>query len=121
MGDGSYCFGIGAALNAGIRASRGTYLARLDSDDVWLPCMLQVALDVLESNAEVGLVYGRAQAMDAAGCPSNEFRGYPLWFPDDAFRSMLYGDVTCNIALVVRRKCLEDVGLFDESFVVHED
>jgi hypothetical protein len=54
--------GIGAAMNTGLRAARGRYVARLDSDDVWLPDLLATQVAVLESRPEVDVVYGRAQA-----------------------------------------------------------
>src|SRR5215470_8377417 len=41
--------GISAAMNAGIRAAQGVYLARLDSDDVWRPEMLQTATALLDA------------------------------------------------------------------------
>jgi len=36
--------GISAAMNTGIRASRGQYIARVDSDDQWLPQLLETAV-----------------------------------------------------------------------------
>ncbi len=113
--------GISATLNTGVRLARGRYIARLDSDDEWLPEMLATETAVLAVQPEVGLVYARAQAMDAAGHPLAITRGYPLRFPDDALRSMLVDDSTCNIAVVVRRTCLDQAGLFDEAFLAHED
>src|SRR5882724_2062331 len=56
--------GISAAMNAGIRAARGGYIARLDSDDIWLPDMLEVEVGVLDARPEIGLVYAKAQGMD---------------------------------------------------------
>lgn len=61
--------GIGAALNAGLRGARGRYVARLDSDDVWLPAMLETLVPVLDARPEVGVAYARGQAMDQQGSP----------------------------------------------------
>src|SRR5512139_2675174 len=57
--------GISATLNTGIGLARGPYIARLDSDDEWLPELLATETAVLDADPDVGLVYGRAQAMDA--------------------------------------------------------
>src|ERR1700733_15378431 len=40
--------GISAAMNAGIRESRGRYIARLDSDDQWLPDLLETEVAILD-------------------------------------------------------------------------
>lgn len=113
--------GISMAMNAGLSRARGKYIARLDSDDLWLPCMLHDLVDVLESKPGYGLAYARTQTMDATGKLLDEFRGIPLWYPGDAFASMLYGDVTCNTSIVVRRECINTAGVYDPSLKVHED
>ncbi len=56
--------GISAAMNAGLAAARGRYIARLDSDDLWLPGMLETQVGVLEAHPEIGLVYARAECTD---------------------------------------------------------
>jgi glycosyltransferase involved in cell wall biosynthesis len=112
--------GISATLNTGVRLARGRYVARLDSDDEWLPDSLARETAVLNEQLDVGLVYGRAQAMDAAGRPLPSTRGYALRYPADSFRSMLVDDST-NISVLVRRECFDRVGLFDESLTAHED
>ena len=113
--------GISAALNAGLAAARGRYLARLDSDDLWLPEMLATQVAVLEGHPEVGLVYARGECTDADLRPLGMSWGYPLRFPGETFRSMVYNDCTCNITVVCRRECFERVGPYDETLETSED
>jgi glycosyltransferase involved in cell wall biosynthesis len=113
--------GISAAMNAGIRAARGAYVARLDSDDVWLADMLEITCGVLDARPEIGLVYGQGQAMDRDGRPLSHLRGMQQRFPGETLRSMLYDDCTCNITVLVRRSCFDRIGLFDESLIANED
>src|SRR6516162_2547473 len=51
--------GVSAARNAGIEASRGTFVCFLDDDDVWLPGRLRLQLPVLERHPEAGAVYSQ--------------------------------------------------------------
>jgi glycosyltransferase involved in cell wall biosynthesis len=113
--------GISAAMNTGIRESRGQYIARVDSDDRWLPELLATEVAILESHPEIGLVYSKGQWTNSDLSPLQDVIGHAPHFPDDILRSMLWGDPTCNITVVVRRECFDRVGLFDESLTASED
>ena len=113
--------GIGAARNTGLRKAQGRYLAFLDSDDVWLPNLLEVEVPILEEHPAIGVVYAKAQAMDKYGKPMSQFRGAPQKYPGDAFKSALYGDFLSIQAILVRRECCDRAGPFDETLVARED
>jgi glycosyltransferase involved in cell wall biosynthesis len=113
--------GVSAAMNAGIRAASGQFIARIDSDDQWLPDLLETEVSILEARPEIGLVYSRGQWMDQDLNPLSTVVGQPPHFPGDTLRSMLWGDATCNITVVVRRECFDRVGFFDESLATSED
>lgn len=113
--------GISAAMNAGLQAAQGEYIARLDSDDVWFPNLLASETMVLDSCPDRGVVYARAQAMSANGTSREHYLGLPLRYPNDALLSLLWGDCTCNITALARRSCFASAGLYDETFRTHED
>lgn len=113
--------GISTAMNAGVRASTGSYIARLDSDDLWWPEMLATMVSALDAQPEVGFVYAKAEGMDAKGRPTGDERGRAIKYAADGFRSLLEGDCTCNITVVVRRDCFDRVGLYDPSLQTSED
>ena len=113
--------GIGGALNTALRAARGRYLARIDSDDLWLPELLAVEVPILEADAAVGLVYPRAQAMDIHGRPLSQFQGAPERYPGHTFASLLYGNHVCQLGILIRRECVAAAGGWDESLLAYED
>ena len=53
--------GIVAALNVGISAAKGRYIARMDADDICHPERLRLQAEYLDANAAVGLVASRVQ------------------------------------------------------------
>lgn len=61
--------GLAGARNTGIRHATGDYLAFLDSDDVWLPEMLEKNVAHLEAAPEVGVSFNRSAFIDEAGEP----------------------------------------------------
>lgn len=59
--------GQSAALNLGLAAAKGEFIAILDSDDLYAPGKIAKQVEFLTAHPEIGLVYGNGQAIDAAG------------------------------------------------------
>jgi len=53
--------GLAAARNAGILASKGEYILPLDADNRLRPAYIEHGIRTLDSNSEVGVVYGDAE------------------------------------------------------------
>ncbi len=53
--------GIVAALNHGVSAAQGRYIARMDADDICRPERLRLQADFLDVHADVGLVASRVE------------------------------------------------------------
>jgi glycosyltransferase involved in cell wall biosynthesis len=111
------------ARNKGFGYSRGDYIAFLDSDDLWLRKKIEKQVDLLNKKPDVGLVYVDVEFIDARGNPCDD--GI-VW--DEPERQSLYEDLmTHNIvtgttsSAMIRRECLDKVGLFDESMNTCED
>jgi len=113
--------GIGAALNAGLAAASGEFVARCDSDDVWLPTILADQLAAFTPHPEIDVVYARSQVIDERGNRLEEYWGRPLRFPDDPLLSLLYADPVCTITAVHRRRVFDRVGGWAEHLEVGED
>ncbi len=113
--------GISSALNHGLAAARGTWIARLDSDDAWHPDFLSQQMRLAAQHPEAHAIYSRAEAANDQLEPKGYLRGTPPVMPDDPLGSLLLGDFTCNITVVARRKDIADVGGWREQFPHGED
>jgi len=112
--------GAAAARNRGIRISAAPYIAFLDADDFWMPTKLERQIEFLEKNPSVGLV--------CCGCERSgaDRTGNRLFERAAPVRGRLFEQLVreCFIftpTVLVRRRCIEDVGWFNESLVVSED
>jgi hypothetical protein len=105
---------VAGARNVGLLASCGEYVTFLDDDDLRWPNSLDEQVKLLQADKQAGLIYGQAICGDQSGKPTNQI--YPLRCPQgDVFWNLLGQNfIPCGSA-VLRRSCLDCVGLLDSS------
>jgi glycosyltransferase involved in cell wall biosynthesis len=87
--------GAHAAINRGLHAASGEYLAILNSDDAYHPQRLEKTVGALKANSQLGLVGSYIQIVDSQGKALGIKHGYqdcPPWSLEFAERSFRAGD-----------------------------
>ena len=114
--------GLAHALNECLKEAKGTYIARMDADDVSVPARLQTQMDFLESHKEWAFVGLSAQLFDAQGVwgrrqmavtpGEREFLRYsPYVHPTVMFRKEVLSEAGGYLDSEDTRRC-EDYELF---------
>lgn len=114
--------GLPAARNTAIRASTAEYLALLDADDVWLPNRLADSVSAFTGRPQVGLAYGQVTGIDPEGRLMDTFEGNQRK-AEGHIASQIYMrkvELPCP-TMTFRRRCIDEVGMFDETMRATED
>ncbi len=101
-----------AARNTGITAARGEYLNFLDHDDVFLPTKIERQMEIMNTRPEVGLVHCGYYRMDKDG----RYIDIVNFLPEGDVRPVIVLGCFCwSGAPLIRRECIDKVGVFDET------
>jgi GT2 family glycosyltransferase len=112
------------ALNTGLAAARGTYVAYLDDDDLYLPAHLDTLVRFLDGSEEYRAAYTSVRQIEQVLGDDGRYRdGREITVygrPFDAARLLYKNDIPL-IGLAHRRALAEEAGGFDETFDQFED
>jgi glycosyltransferase involved in cell wall biosynthesis len=129
--EGHQNLGMSSSRNLGIRNAKGTYIAYLDGDDVWLPNMLEKQVSFLESHPQAVMVCAPLQLWYSwTGNPEDMHRdalyglgpgvvhpyGDTLVRPPNLLNLFLRDERFIPSSVLVRRDVIEGVGGYDDVF-----
>jgi glycosyltransferase involved in cell wall biosynthesis len=109
--------------NAALAVARGTWVAFLDSDDLWQPSRLEIQLRSLADHPHCGWSCANIGLLDTHGVRIPQFAGAPYLSPTGwVLEKMLASKATIFMAtLLVRRSLFEQVGALDERLSCRDD
>jgi len=112
--------GAPAARNRGIKQAQGKYIGLLDDDDQYLPEKIQEQVKIFEnSKKDIGLVYGGFKNIVLnSDC---EDRVKTPTIKGDIFKALLEKCFVGSPTVLIKKKCFEKVGYFDEKLQSCQD
>ena len=123
---------LGSARNLAIEQARGTWIAFLDTDDLWYPEKLSKQMAIVgEENARLGFVYGRVDALFESGSSETAWGRRMLRtnvphrldvLPEGyVFDELMKRNFVPMLSAIVRRSACIDVGGFGAHLRQAED
>ena len=113
--------GVSAARNAGIAAARGSLIAFLDGDDVWLPNYLEVQVKRIQADPKVDVLYPNVLMFGGSSEAGEEFMTICPSNGEVTFERLLLQECNVSNCSIARKETIVRAGMFDESLRSVED
>lgn len=111
--------GIARALNRALSIARGSFIARMDADDISLPGRLERQAEALAEDPRLAVI-GAQVELFPEGAAGEGMQRYIAWqnailTPEDHAREIFVEAPLCHPSVMIRRAPLDDVGGFREG------
>lgn len=111
--------GLVTSLNRGLDTARGSFVARMDGDDISHPERFERQVEFLHSHPEVGGVGTQIKYVDAGGRVTGT---WPLpTDPGMVSWKLLFNSCLCHSSTMIRRALLNELGGYAEWAYLAED
>jgi len=115
--------GFSGAINSGIKASSGELIGFIGQDDVWVPNKIELQQKFLSEHQNIDLVFSPYYSMDSQG---QIFRTINAKIPvfrtkEELVTELFLGNFIGFETVLVKRKCFDEVGFFDERMTAFSD
>lgn len=107
--------GLAAARNTGVLQARGEYVAFLDSNDQWLPDILEKMVHLTFEHPDADVYFCGWRYMDADGRELTQVNN-PHILPDLVYSTLLRANFLIPSGVLLHRKSALEIGLFDPTF-----
>ncbi len=118
--------GLCRTLNEMLGHARGKYISSLATDDAWREGKLRTQVLQMESfPEEVGVLYSDAELMDESGQTLSgrfiqKYRRFEVPPTGWVFDELIRGNFIPAMSALVRRRCFDEVGGYDESLYIED-
>ena len=114
--------GPSAARNTAIASATGEYIAFLDDDDEWIPEKLQKQVGLLDkSKSNICAIYSNRMVVDKLSNQIISKSPQAKKLKGNLLYQLSVGSPIHTSTVIIKKKCIEKIGLFDESMSYMED
>lgn len=111
--------GFVKSLNIGLMASKGVYIARMDSDDISISDRIEKQVSYLNNNEKTSILGAGITIINEDGKVTGK-RKYKSSF-EDLKKVMFFRSPVAHPTIMFRKSIIDSLGVYDEAFKMSED